>query len=389
MVERSRVVAVAWRVGAVVAAFALGVGAARLLGGCGAYHRRPASTGTGGTASRAVVEEVLTGGTEERELRVLVRSGEHSGKQVVATEVVRHRRGRGALRPGQRCVVFVRETRGGLSATVSARERDGFLMGMAWALAVLLVLTCGRKGVATVCGIVWAVVLLVGVVVPAVRAGGSAGLLCVPVAALIAAPTLAAIGGWNRKSLAAIAGTVCGVAAGGLLSVGFAHAMQLTGLEAEFGPYEHMDNRLWFATGLRRVDFAGLLVGGMLLAGLGAVMDVSMAVASTVSEVRRAAPGARGWALFGPGLSAGRDIIGVMVLTLALVFVGGELMFFVSVGQTGWAARWLLLANYEELAAELVRVAAAGLGMAVCVPASAALGAVLYGRRGGDGEGAG
>ena len=133
--------------------------------------------------------------------------------------------------------------------------------------------------------------------------------------------------------------------------------------------------------GLARVDFGSLLVGGMLLAGLGAVMDVSMAVASTVSEVHRAAPDARGWALFGPGLAAGRDILGVMVFTLALVFVGGQLMFFVSVGQTGWADRWLLLANYEELAAELARVAAAGLGMAVCVPAAAGAAALLYRRR--------
>ncbi|MFW6108446.1 MAG: YibE/F family protein, partial [bacterium] len=234
------------------------------------------------------------------------------------------------------------------------------------------------QGLATVGGVAWAMVLLVAVLVPAVRGGARAAAVCVPLAAAVAAPTLVAIGGWNRKSLAAIVGTLSGVVAASLLSVAFVHAMHLTGLEADFGPYEHMDNRLWFATGLRRVDFGSLLVAGMLLAGLGAVMDVSMAVASTVAEVRRAVPGASGGRLFRPGLAAGRDIIGVMVFTLALVFVGGELMFFVSVGQTGWAERWLLLANYEELAAELVRVAAAGLGMAVCVPVSAGAAALLH-----------
>lgn len=381
MAQWRRAGPVAWRAAVVVAAFALGVAAARWLGGCDACHRRPASTGAPGTASRAVVQQVVGTQEGERHLEVRVLSGEHAGKTVAATQIVRHRRGRGLLRRGERCLVFVKQAGDRLSATVSARERDGFLIGLAAAVAALLAVTAGRKGLATVGGVAWAVALLAGVLVPAVRGGARGAALCVPLAAAIAAPTLLAIGGWNRKSLAAIGGTLCGVVAGALLSLAFVHAMQLTGLEVEFGPYEHMDNRLWFAPGLARVDFGSLLVGGMLLAGLGAVMDVSMAVASTVAEVHRAAPDARGWALFGPGLAAGRDVLGVMVFTLALVFVGGKLMFFVSIGQTGWADRWLLLANYEELAAELARVAAAGLGMAACVPAAAGAAALLYRRR--------
>ena len=388
MVNVRRAVPVVWRAAAVVAAFALGVCAARLLAGWEAYHRRPVTDGAASTVARAVAEQVHGAADGELRLEVRVLTGSHAGETLPATQVVRHLHGRGALRAGQRCLVAVEDADGRTSATVRTRERDGFLVGMAAALAVLLALTAGRKGLATVGAVLWAILLLAGVLLPAVAEGARAALWCVPLAVAVTVPTLLAIGGWNRKSLAAIGGTVCGVIAGGILSIGFVHAMQLTGLEVEFGPYHHMDNRLWFATGLRQVDFGSLLVAGMLLAGLGAAMDVSMAVASTVAEVRRAAPDARGWALLRPGLAAGRAILGVMVLTIGMVFVGGELMFFVSVGQTGWADRWLLLTNYEELAAELARVTAAGLGMAVCVPASAALAALLHGMRKGAGEGA-
>jgi len=156
--------------------------------------------------------------------------------------------------------------------------------------------------------------------------------------------------------------------------------MMLTGLELQFGPYHHLENVLWFAPPLHDVDFASVLVGAMMLAGLGAVMDVSMAVASTVAEVSHAAPGTGLWGLFRSGLGAGRDIIGIMVFTLVMVFVGSNLVAFVSLAPTGWAREWMRLLNYEEAAGELARAAAAGLGMALCVPA-AALTAALVGRR--------
>ena len=378
MIDVRRATSVGWRVAAVAAAFALGVGAARPLAGWDAYHRRPAIEGVAPASCRAVVDRVAGEAEGRRRLDVRILTGEHRGTSLPATQVVAHLRERGRLDVGQRCLVVVEPAGGELRARVCSRERDGFLAGLAAALVMVLALTAGRKGLATVASIAWAMLLLTGLLLPAAANGANAAAWCVPLALAIAVPTLLAIGGANRKSVAAIGGTLCGVVAGGVLAVAAVHAMQLTGLEIEFGPYAHIDNRLWFAPGLRQVDFGSLLVAGLLLAGLGAVMDVSMAVASTVAEVRRAAPEARGWELFVPGLAAGRDILGVMVFTVALVFIGSHLILLVSVCQTGWAGQWMLLGNYEELAAELARLAAAAVGMAACIPASAGIAALLH-----------
>lgn len=382
-----RVVPVGGRVAAVAAAFFLGTLAGRLLARWEGYHARPPGADAAEPVRRARVARVL--GQEEGQFRVEVRllSGDDAGATALATQRVRHPREHGGPRVGDRCLVSVETSDGQRTVRVLTRERDGLLFGLAAAVAVLLALTGGRKGLATAGAVAWAVLLLTGVLLPAVVGGAKAGVWCMPLAAAIAVPTLLAIGGLNGKSAAAIGGTLCGLVAGGVLSVALVWAMALTGLEVEFGPRPHLDVPLWFAQGLRRVDFGSLLVAGMLLAGLGAVMDVSMAVASTVAEVGRAAPEALVWALVRPGLAAGRDVLGVMVLTVAMVFVGGELLFLVSVSQTGWAAQWLLLGNYEELAAELARVAAAAVGMAACVPATAAFAALLRRRAAPSGEG--
>ena len=378
MIDVRRATSVGWRLAAVAAAFVLGAGGARLLGGWEAYHRRPAIEGVAPAACRAVVERMAGEAEGRRRLDVRILTGDHKGATLPATQTVAHLRERGRLDAGERCLVAVEAGEGAPRATVCSRERDGVLAGLAAALVVVLMLTAGRRGLATVASVAWAMLLLTGLLLPAAARGADAAVWCVPLALAIAVPTLLAIGGCNRKSVAAIGGTLCGVVAGGALSVAAVHAMQLTGLDIEFGRYAHLDNRLWFAPLLRQVDFGSLLVAGLLLAGLGAVMDVSMAVASTVAEVGRAEPQARGRELFVRGLAAGRDILGVMVFTVALVFVGSHLMFLVSVSQTAWADQWLLLGNYEELAAELARLAAAAVGMAVCIPASAGIAAVLH-----------
>ena len=60
----------------------------------------------------------------------------------------------------------------------------------------------GRKAVATLGSVAWTLALLVGLMLPAVSIGAPAATWSVPLALAIAAPTLIAIGGFNRKSIA-------------------------------------------------------------------------------------------------------------------------------------------------------------------------------------------
>jgi uncharacterized membrane protein len=68
-----------------------------------------------------------------------------------------------------------------------------------------------------------------------------------------------------------------------------------------------------------------LLFAGMLIASLGAIMDVAMSVASSVCEVHASNPLlARGY-LLRSGMNVGRDIMGTMANTLILAFTGASL----------------------------------------------------------------
>ena len=88
------------------------------------------------------------------------------------------------------------------------------------------------------------------------------------------------ISGWNKKTFAAILGTLGGVAIAGLLSKISIYLMHLNGLANE-------EAIMLKATALPNVDFQGILFAGMVIGALGAVMDVSISISSSIHEVNQ------------------------------------------------------------------------------------------------------
>jgi uncharacterized membrane protein len=68
-----------------------------------------------------------------------------------------------------------------------------------------------------------------------------------------------------------------------------------------------------------------LLFAGILIAALGAVMDVAMSIASSIHEVAETNPQLTPKKLFTSGLNVGRDLMGTMANTLILAFTGSSL----------------------------------------------------------------
>ncbi|MCQ4950742.1 YibE/F family protein, partial [Bittarella massiliensis (ex Durand et al. 2017)] len=91
--------------------------------------------------------------------------------------------------------------------------------------------------------------------------------------------TLYHIGGPTRKSLCAILGTVAGVGAAGGIAALFGALGRISG-------YNVSDIETMIVIGQHsRLQIGGVLFSGILIASLGAVMDVAMSISSTASEL--------------------------------------------------------------------------------------------------------
>jgi hypothetical protein len=73
------------------------------------------------------------------------------------------------------------------------------------------------------------------------------------------------------------------------------------------------------------LNFVAIAVSTMILATLGAVMDVAMSIASTINEIFTIDNTKTVKELFTSGMNVGKDIIGTMANTLILVYLGASL----------------------------------------------------------------
>ena len=276
------------------------------------------------------------------------------------------------------------------SGTITTPLRERGLLCLAWVFLVALGLAGGRQGMRAAAGLAVSGLLLLAVFLPLAVRGVPPVLLAVPVCIFLASVNLVLVAGPTRKMLFALGGTAVGSISAALFACAATSLLGLTGLEVHFGANFHLGTRYWYAPALGRVDFGGLLVSGMMIASLGAAMDVAMAVASATCEAALR-PSARG----GPprrvnlrlarrgasskaaaariGLRVGWNVVGVMVVTLAFVFFGASLFSLLAMGGLTGPCWGLRLLSYEELAAEVARLAAAGLGMTAAVPVTALL----------------
>ena len=74
-----------------------------------------------------------------------------------------------------------------------------------------------------------------------------------------------------------------------------------------------------------KIDLRGIIFAAITISSMGAVMDVSMDISSSLFEIKKHKPDITFKEIFKSGLNIGRDIMGTMANTLVLAFIGKSL----------------------------------------------------------------
>ena len=125
------------------------------------------------------------------------------------------------------------------------------------------------------------------------------------------------------------------------------------------------------------IEFFDLLVGGILIAALGAVNDVAMSISSAMKELITVNPDLTRKELLKSGMNIGRDMVGTMTNTLILALAGSSLVsmiYYTSLGPT-----WNELMSSAFLSIEIVQALASSIGVILAVPVTVLIGMLMYG----------
>ena len=252
-------------------------------------------------------------------------------------------------------------------------NRVPMLLGLMAVFAGLLVLIGRRKGVMALIGLVYTLACLWFILVPMILRGADPVLVTVVIVALTTAASLLLLTGLSRKTLCATLGCVGGVAAAGLFAAAAGTISPINGFnlpEAEELVLRAADQGL---------QISGLFVSGILVASLGAVMDVAMSIASACWELRQVDPKLPRTALFRSGMNIGRDAMGTMANTLILAFAGSSLNTLLLCQVYDYPL--VQIFNADAIAVEMIRGVAGSIGILLTVPLVALLSARLMSPR--------
>lgn len=314
--------------------------------------------------------------TKHQILKVQVTSGKYKGKELA---VINYQTDNPIFNikvaQGDRVIIALEidETEDKIQQAYIAdhlREDELYLLLI---LFLIVILAIGwRKGAKALCALLLTLVLIWGVLLPGFLRGFPPILLTAVIAIVSTVVTLVIVGGRSLKSIAAITGTLGGVAVAGLLAFKLGNAAYLTG----FGSEEA--GMLLYVPQAANLDIRGLFFSGIIIGALGASMDMSMSVASAVEEVRRVCPGLGFWRLFQSGMNVGRDVIGTMANTLILAYTGSSLQLILVF--MAYQESLLKIFNLDMIASEVVRALSGSVGMIMVIPLTSLTAAILYSR---------
>jgi uncharacterized membrane protein len=255
---------------------------------------------------------------------------------------------------------------GATSYTFYDYSRGWPLAMLAAAFAVVIVAVARWRGLRALVGIVIAFGVLVVFLLPALRDGAPA----IPVALVASAAILYAVlylaHGVSLRTSAALLGTLASLVLAAFLSWGAIEIAHLTGLS------EDQNNEV--AAYLGNVSITGLLLAGFIIGSLGVLNDVTVTQASTAFELAELQGGSRR-AVFVGAMRVGRDHIASTVYTLVLAYAGSALPLLLLFSVANRSLVDVLTS--ESVAIEVARSAVGGIALALSVPLTTGIAAVL------------
>ena len=247
------------------------------------------------------------------------------------------------------------------------RDRMSSLWWLILLFAVTVICLARVRGLLALFAMGGTVLMLIKFIAPSVLDGNDPVLVCVVAAAAIAYFSLYFTHGFSLMTTVALAGT--------LIALGLTLGISWIFFElAKFSGYSS-EEAFVLPFLAESLDVRGLLLGGTIIAALGALDDVTVTQAATVLELSARNNELSTRQLMISGLRVGREHIASTVNTLLLAYAGSSipllLLFAVSEQSLGDVA------NSELIAIELVRTLCGSIGLVAALPITTYLAALL------------
>ena len=124
------------------------------------------------------------------------------------------------------------------------------------------------------------------------------------------------------------------------------------------------------------VDLRAIVWSGIMIGSLGAIMDVSMSIASAMQELAVEMKERSFKRMISSGMNIGRDAIGTMTITLVLAYAGSSIAAILLFTLNN--RNLMILMNFEMIVVEVVQAIVGSLGILLAVPITVLFAATAF-----------
>ncbi|EJO5348977.1 YibE/F family protein [Clostridium botulinum] len=298
-----------------------------------------------------------------QDLQIEILEGDYKGKKVSIDNHVSPSKQNGTLYENNDEVLLILEPgKNGELSSISIYQfaRHKYLKNFLIFFCIIMVLIGRWKGIKSLLTLGITIFFIVNVFLKYILKGYNPFIVSIFVCICITTITFIIVSGINRKTISSIVGTTGGVIVAELIAIFVGNLCKVNAIsseEAQVLLYSNLENPLNF----KNIFFATVLIGA-----LGAVMDVSMSIASSMSEIRQANRNISTAKLMKSGMNIGRDIMGTMSNTLVLAYASGATFLILSCMANG--VTLLDMINQDMIACEIIKTLSGSIGLIFTIP---------------------
>lgn len=315
---------------------------------------------------KAVVNEIVEDNIQEdgsrigyQKVMLRVLSGKLKGQLIEGTSFAGYLYGADCT-VGMKVIASISKYEDNASAAVYSYDRSNIIYIFVGLFLLMLWIIGGKKGFKSAIGLVFTFICIIYLFLPMLYKGYSPFLSAVIVIILITIVSLYLIDGITKKSISAMIGTIIGVIIAGICAAGFGYVAKISGYNVS------EVEELVFVANNTELKVGGILFSAILIASLGAVMDVSMSISSTLTEIYNHNKNIGRVELFKSGINVGRDMMGTMSNTLILAFTGGSINTLIL--NYAYALKHNQIINMYEIGIEIMQGVSGSIAIILSVP---------------------
>ncbi|MDR1977726.1 MAG: YibE/F family protein [Synergistaceae bacterium] len=313
------------------------------------------------TVETELAIQVLTGEQKEETFSIVVTQMEDNGTE---------------LKKGRRYILIVDVfDDGSMQYSIADVFRIPSVIGVVVFACGCLIAFTGRVGARALLGLGVSVACLLWGYIPLVVKGAPPVPLAFLAVFFISAATVFCVVHRKQARAVVLLGSLGGVSGAFLLGALMIEIWQVSGLAGESASL--------LVTTIAGINIKGILLSSVIISAIGAVLDVGISITAAMSELVEYDSEIERLRLWAAGIRVGSEVLGSMINTLILAYIGTSLPIAILIANAG-VNFWGLM-NDPYVSQEIVQSLAGTSGLLLTIPITATFFVLFNARKAGRG----